>query len=496
VGVLEGLRPEVFWRYFADISRIPRPSGAEERVAQFVVREAESLRLEVDRDEVGNVLVRMGARPAVGAGKPVCVQCHLDMVCERRKGVQHDFHNDAIRLCRRGDWLTAQGTTLGADNGVGVAACLALMADPTLHHGPLELLFTVDEEAGASGVLGLRPDWLQARMLINLDSERDGTLCIGCAGGRTSTIRVDISWEEAPAELAPCTLSVAGLRGGHSGLDIHHGRACAIRILHRGLRSLGEVTRFRIADIAGGGALNAIAREAAAVIYVSADRVPPAKRALGALRETIRDEFRGIEAGIKLSLNPAAPEIGGRVMARASQRRLLDLLAALPHGVVAMSSDWPGVVQTSTNLARVRVQGTRALVSSLSRSNVPTELTKVVESIRGLGRAVAGEVQLGKDSAGWSPNPRSPLLRAARNVSQRLLGRVPRVEVIHAGLECAVIGRKVAGMDMLSLGPTVEGAHTPGERLQISTVPRYWTLITGLLRELSRSSSPVSQAAN
>jgi dipeptidase D len=478
---IAGLEPAAVWQHFAALTRIPRGSGEEKAAAAFVIGHARRLGLTWKQDRTGNVVVSKPASSGRESAPRVCLQGHLDMVNEKRPDVRHDFDNDPIRLVRRGDKLMADGTTLGADNGVAVATNLALMDDTSLRHGPLEFLFTVDEERGLSGANGLEPGFVQSRTLINLDSEEEGSLFVGCSGGRDSTGTWTIERDQAPAGAVALEVTVGGLRGGHSGLEIDKGRGNAVRILARALQSLDAIGA-RIARIDGGNKRNAIPRDASAVVFVARAREAEARDQVAALDAAVRAEFKTVEPDVRLTIAPGKAR--GGVFKRALQKRLLLTLLGLPHGVTRMSADIPGLVETSTNLAMIATGPRSVKVDTSQRSSVQSEIDEVVDQVRAVftlgGAAVTGS----NGYPGWKPNLDSPILQSAIAAYRDRFGREPEVKSIHAGLECGIIGDKYPGIDMVSFGPTLEGVHSPDEAIHIASVAKYWEFLRALLENV------------
>jgi dipeptidase D len=480
---IRGLEPALVWKYFAELSAHPRCSKHEEKVAAWVVSVARGLGLETVRDKAGNVLARKPASKGREGVPSVCLQGHLDMVCEKRPEVRHDFSKDPIRLVRQGDWLAADGTTLGADNGVAVATHLAIMADRSLEHGPLEFLFTLDEETGLTGANRLGTDLLKSRILLNLDSEEEGSLFVGCSGGLDSTGLWPLATEAVPAGHAPVEITVGGLRGGHSGLEIDKGRGNAVKILNRLVLSIAPLGA-RLARMDGGDKRNAIPRDAAALVYVPKQRFDEAMATVSALGDAIRAEFPTVEPGLQVTVKASKPK-GGRVLTRALQKRLSLAISSLPHGVVKMSAEIPGLVETSTNVAAVRTSKKDVRVATSQRSSVASEIGEIVETVRSVFTLAGAEVVGSDGYPGWKPNLASPILERAIGVHRELHGREPAVKAIHAGLECGIIGEKYPGMDMISFGPTLEGVHSPDERIHIASVGRFYDYLLALLRSVS-----------
>ena len=478
---IAGLEPAALWKYFAELSRIPRESKVEQAAGDWVARVAKDLGLECLRDASGNVLVRKPASHGCGHMPSVCLQGHLDMVCVARPGKKHDFAKDPITLVRDGDKLMADGTTLGADNGIAVATMLAVAADRTLIHGPLELLFTVDEETGLTGANTLQPGWLKSPMLINLDTEDEGELCVGCAGGRDTLAAWTLTTEATPAGWVGLDLRVTGLKGGHSGVEIHTGRANAIKHLNRVIAYLDPL-KVRVARMEGGSKRNAIPAEAEAVVCVRKADLDAATARVAAIRDVLRAETPNVEPNLDVIVAPAAKK-PTRVWTRALQKKVQRTLSGLPHGVTKMSAEIPGLVETSTNVAVLR-QGPRELTLATSqRSMVATEKQDVIDTVTAVLELGGAKVTGSDGYPGWKPNLDSHVLAVARDVYREHFQKEPAVGAIHAGLECGIIGEKYPGMDMVSLGPTIKGAHSPDEYTDIQTVVRFWhALLTILAR--------------
>ena len=479
-NAIDGLKPELFWKYFAEIARIPRPSKHEERIARFVLDTAKTLGLDATQDGCGNIVVRKPASPGREQVASICLQAHLDMVCEKNAAKVHDFLKDPIELVRKGDVITANGTTLGADNGVGVATNLAIMADRSLVHGPLELLFTVDEETGLTGAQKLDPALVASRTLLNLDSEEEGVLFVGCAGGRDTVGRCQVKHESAPLNSSPCCLSVKGLRGGHSGMDIDKGLGNAIKLLNRAVVKLSAIGA-RISTIDGGKMRNAIPRECSALLFIPREKMSRAEELVSELNTTFRAEFASVEPGLAVSMTKHEGNVNPRVLDRALQERLCRTISALPHGVLHMSAAIPGLVETSTNLAAITVTDNDITLVTSQRSSVASRLTEAVETVEAVFELGGASTEGSDGYPGWQPNLSSPVLKLAQECNRSLYGRDAEVKAIHAGLECGIIGERLPGMDMISFGPTLESVHSPDEKIHIDSVARFWDFLMAIL---------------
>ena len=481
MSALQDLQPELFWRCFAEISAIPRPSGHEEGIRKFILDRAEKLGLQARQDACGNVVVRKPAAAGREGGRTLCLQAHLDMVCEKNADKVHDFLRDPVELVVDGDVVTANGTTLGADNGVGVATSLAVMEDTSLLHGPLEFLFTVEEETGLTGARNLDPGLLVSRTLLNLDSEEEGVLFIGCAGGKDTIGRWNATREAAPSGFDPYLLSVKGLKGGHSGLEIDKGLGNAIKILNRALLRLCEMGA-RVASIDGGNMRNAIPRECSAHLYLPGERGEEAAALVARLNETFRAEFQAVDPGLVLAMTKSGEGERAPVLELELQQRICRTIAALPSGVQQMSSDIPGLVETSTNLSVITTRDDGMELVTSQRSSVASRLAEVVETVQAVLELGGAAVEASEGYPGWKPNLNSEILRVARECYRSLYGNELKVTAIHAGLECGIIGERYPGMDMVSFGPTMQGVHSPEEKVYIRSVANYWEFLLAVLK--------------
>jgi dipeptidase D len=480
---IEGLKPELFWRYFAEISRIPRPSRHEERIARYVLKTAEELGLSGLKDRCGNVVVRKPASPGREGVRSICLQSHLDMVCEKNADKVHDFLKDPIELVRRGDVLTANGTTLGADNGVGVATSLAIMADRSLVHGPLELLFTIEEEIGLTGALNLSPELLQSRTLLNLDSEEEGALYVGCAGGKDTLAKWSVTRESAPEDCRELTLSVKGLKGGHSGLEIDKGLGNAIKLLNRALLGLAEAGA-RLCSIDGGNMRNAIPRECEAQLYLPMENLEQAQALVAKLNGTFRAEFSSIDPDLILSLTERDGVPNEAVFGKDDQHRICQTIAALPSGVQQMSADIPGLVEISTNVSVIATTpGDVSLITS-QRGSMASRLAEIVQTVEAIFQLGGATIEISAGYPGWKPNLESPILKVAKECYRSLYAEDVAVKAIHAGLECGIIGERIPGMDMVSFGPTLESVHSPDEKIHIDSVGKFWDFLVQILKSV------------
>ena len=480
---VSALEPKPVWSHFDDILTIPRASKDEGRMRDHVLAIADRAGRGHAVDAAGNLVVRKAAS-AGREGAPVTIlQSHLDMVQEKNADVAFDFASDAIVPRREGDHLYATGTTLGSDNGIGVAAMLAVMEAADLVHGPLELLFTIDEETGLTGAAQLDASLLSGRRLINLDSEEEGVLYVGCAGGGDLRLSLAAASASAGGDERAVTVALTGLKGGHSGCDIHLQRGNAVCLLARALWAAHAVTPFRLARFEGGSAHNAIPREAFATVVAGADGVERVTADLRAEFEAIREEYRPADPGMKLAVGDTAA--ADRAWEAGTTATVLRLISSLPHGVQAMSYDIPDLVETSNNVATVKGMNGSLVITTSSRSSVDAALDALRRRIRAAGELAGAEVDVRPAYPGWKPNLRSPVLGVVRGVHERALGSPPEVKAIHAGLECGIIGKKIPGMDMISFGPVIQAPHSPDERVHIGSVGRFYRLLTATLAELA-----------
>jgi dipeptidase D len=480
-AAIEGLRPELIWKYFAEISRIPRGSKNEAAAAKYVLDTAQKLGLSAKTDACGNVVVHKPASTDHRHHCSIALQGHLDMVCEKNKDKTHDFTKDPIELVRKDNVIMANGTTLGADNGIAVAANLAIMEDRALEHGPLELLFTIDEETGLTGAANLQADFLESRILINLDSEEEGAIYVGCSGGKDTTAIWPLRFNEAPANYAAVQVKVTGLKGGHSGLEINKGRGNAIKIMNRALQALTAIGA-RISAIEGGNKHNAIPRECEAILWIAPSKLKKAEKIIAETLSTIKAELVSAEPDLSITLTPVAEDIEREVLKTGDQKKLLRTLSALPHGVVKMSAEIADLVETSTNVAVVKRAGDTLRIVTSQRSSVASELMEIVNTVASIFELSGASIESSDAYPGWKPNLDSPILKIAQTAYRSLFAKDPEVKAIHAGLECGVIGERIPGMDMISFGPTLEGAHSPDERLYIDTVAKFWSFLLEILK--------------
>lgn len=482
---INGINPEILWEYFYDISQVPRPSKKEEKICDYMRSFAQKNNFELKEDEVGNMVIKVPATKG-SEDKPVVVlQGHLDMVCEMNKGTEHDFDNDPIILINEGEWIAADGTTLGADNGIGVAAGMAAATDESVIHGPLELLCTIDEETGMTGVNAMQPGFIEGKILLNMDSEEDGTFYVGCSGGVDTEGIFDVKSRKVKNGLVSYELQIGGLKGGHSGLDIQNGRANAIRLLGQLLNRLKDV-KYRIASISGGSKRNAIPREAEVLILINPKSEDTVKSIINDFIADTLLEFNKSDGGLEITLEESSNKVKS-VFSRKFTNGLINVLLSVPHGILAMSQDIEGLVETSTNLATIVTENDQVIIGTSQRSSIENgkmNVSNMVKSVFEL--AGASEVITGDGYPGWKPNMDSELLKVSKNIYKKLYGNEANVKAIHAGLECGILGTKYENLDMISFGPTITGAHSPDEKVNINDVEKFYILLKGILNEAAK----------
>lgn len=483
---LEGLEPATLWRRFYELSRIPRPSGQEHAASDWVLSWAAERSFPTGRDEAGNLRVSVPATAGKESAPTVILQGHLDMIPEKEKNSPHNFETDPIPVKLQGDWIETDGTTLGADNGIGLAAAMAAAEDPSASHGPLELLMTVDEERGLKGASALKPGFVNGTYLLNLDSEEEGMLFVGCAGGADAELILQSETRPAPSGWTPVTVGVDGLKGGHSGLEIHTGRGNAIKVMTRLLRRACSELDLQVASLAGGSRRNAIPRQARAELLTQAADAEKLGALCAAEQELFRTELGKADPDLSIRVerqkaDPPPPQTWTKGFAGT----VLDLLTALPHGVSAMSREIPGVVETSTNLATVNLEGEQLTVGLNTRSSVQTILEETRQGILAAGRLAGGRAVAGHSYPGWRPDMDAKLLTVARAVLEETYGKKPLTTAIHAGLECGILSERIPGAQLISFGPDIRGAHTPQERVSVRSTATFYAALCTLLERLS-----------
>ena len=475
----QDLQPAAIWHYFYEICQVPRPSKKEEQIIAYLLDFAQKHQLEAARDSTGNVLIKKQASKGFENRPVVVLQSHIDMVCEKNSHTRHDFLKDPIQPVIEGEWVKAKGTTLGADDGIGMAAQLAILASDNLSHGPLECLFTVDEESGLTGAFGLEQNFITGSTLINLDSEDEGEIFIGCAGGIDTVGQFTPQYEAPPKGSFAFKIKVSGLTGGHSGDDIHKEPGNAIKILTRYVWDATKQYQFRLSAFQGGNLRNAIAREASATGVVPVKYKEEVRVLLNFLIADLEEEFKNAEPGLKLHLE--STELPEHVFTKDFHSSFVNTLYTLPHGVMAMSREIDGLVETSTNLASVKIADGNILISTSQRSSIESARNNIASMVVAAFTLGGATTKHSDGYPGWAPNTQSDLLRLSVASYKKLFKTDPQVKAIHAGLECGLFLKKYPGLDMISIGPTIKGAHSPDERLHIPTVTKFWDHLLDIL---------------
>jgi dipeptidase D len=473
------LKPTSVFHYFDEVCQVPRPSKHEEKIRAYLLAFAEKHSLEVKTDEAGNVLIKKPATPGMESLKTVILQSHIDMVCEKNGDVEHDFLNDPIQTYVDGEWLKAKGTTLGADNGIGIATQLAVLAADDIQHGPIECLFTVDEETGLTGAFALKEGFMEGDILINLDSEDEGELFIGCAGGANTTAEFAYQTIDAPQDYFFFRVAIKGLSGGHSGDDINKNRANANKLLVRFLTQLQAKYDFYLCHIDGGNLHNAIPREAEALCAVPMKYKEPVRIDMNIYTAEIENEYSVTEPNLRTELSSESPV--AKAIDRQVVKNLLKSVYAVHNGVYAMSQDMEGLVETSSNLASIKMEEGCIRIVTSQRSSILSSRQDMSEMIRSAFELGGAKVTTGDGYPGWKPNPSSDILRVAVESYKRLFGVEPKVKAIHAGLECGLFLEKYPSLDMFSTGPTLRGVHSPDERMHIPSVDKFWQHLLDVL---------------
>ena len=477
------LEPKLVWELFDAITRVPRPSKKEEKIREFLVDFAKKHNIDYQTDETSNVVMRVPGTKGYENRPCVILQSHMDMVCEKNSDTAFDFDKDPIRTKIVDGWVKAEGTTLGADDGIGMAAALAALLDPALEHGPLEALFTVDEETGLTGAFGLGKGMLTGRYLVNLDSEDEGELFIGCAGGIDSVAEFTYREVDVPAGYFCCKVQVKGLKGGHSGGDIHLGRGNANKLLNRFLSQTSQKYDMYLCEIDGGNLRNAIAREAHAVIAIPDADKHALRTDLNVFAAEVEAEYAVVDPDLQFVLESEAAR--PKAIDKDTAKRLLQTIYAAPHGVYAMSQDIPGLVETSTNLASVKMKpGHIIRIETSQRSSTASSKQDIANMVRTVFEMGGAAVSFGDGYPGWKPNPHSEILEVAVESYKRLFGVDAKVKAIHAGLECGLFLDKYPALDMISFGPTLQGVHSPDERMLIPTVQKFWDHLLDILKHI------------
>ena len=481
--ILDALQPAEVWRHFEDICQIPRPSKKEDQIIEFLIKFGKKNNLETKKDEIGNVLIKKPATPGKENLKTVVLQSHMDMVCEKNNETEHNFDTDAIIPWIDNGWVKAKGTTLGADDGIGMAAEMALLTSNDIEHGPIECLFTVDEETGLSGAFALQPGFFDGKILLNLDSEDEGELFIGCAGGIDTLATMEYQKEEIPAGHFAIRIDIKGLLGGHSGDEINKGRGNSNKILNRFLWQINKKYDIRLSTFNGGNLRNAIPREAFAVITLPSEFKENVRVDLNIYAAEMEQVWDINEPKLKITLESVdKPDF---VIDRQTSNNLFDALYACPHGVFTMSSKMPGMVETSTNLASVKfTENENILITTSQRSDVDSEKYNIAQMVGSALTMGGAKIEHTDGYPGWAPNPNSEILTVAAESYERLFEVKPIIRSIHAGLECGLFLEKYPEMDMISFGPTLRDVHSPDERINIETVDKFWKHLVDILQNI------------
>jgi dipeptidase D len=479
---IENLEPKLVWKHFDEIRKIPRCSKHEEKIREYIVNFAKKQGLKTKVDPVGNVVIVKSATTGMQNKPTVILQGHMDMVCEKNSDVKFDFSKDPIQLKITGDLLTANGTTLGADNGIGLAISLAILEDTKVRHGPIESLYTIDEETGLTGAFAMKSDMLTGKIMLNLDSEDFGVITVGCAGGGDSILELPVKMQAVPAGHESILVKVSGLRGGHSGVDIHEQRGNAIKILTRLLWKASQKYEFSLFDIKGGDKHNAIPREAYAKLTMDKKNKNAFVKDLKGEEKDIYEEIKPIDPNLKVDVQSSEPS--KTVLDKTSQTKLLNLLHGLPHGVHQMNYDIKTLVNTSTNLATIAVKENTIVIGMSSRSPMKSALQDMRDRIKAIASLSGAKVSEGTPYPGWKPDLQSKILALSKKTFKDMFKQEPKIEAIHAGLECGIIGEKFPGMDMISIGPTLKNPHSPEEQLHISTVDKFYKYLLKILESV------------
>ncbi|OCG24674.1 cytosol nonspecific dipeptidase [Gilliamella sp. wkB108] len=481
--MLSTLKPKFVWQIFNDICKIPHPSHHEQMITKYIVDFANSHQIDYKIDKVGNILLTKPATKEMEDCPSIALQAHMDMVPQKNEGTEHDFLTDPIQAYVDGEWVKAKGTTLGADNGVGLASALAVLIDPAVEHGPIEVLVTVSEETGMFGAFGLQPNWLTSQYLINTDSEDEGEIFTGCAGGVNFTSSFPINYAVMPAK-HDCYLKISlkGLKGGHSGCDIHLGRGNAIKLMARFLAEYAQDLSFRLADISGGSLRNAIPREAFVEISLSKEDLPKLTSIISQYKEVLQNELGHVEPSIEITLSDVDANKVKRVLTAEQQNRIINWLHAAPNGVVRMSDQLHGVVETSLNLGIVSIADNQINANFLIRSQIDSAKDAVVSTLIAHSQLANANYEISGGYSGWEPNLESSLLQLTKDKYYEIFSERPKIMVIHAGLECGLFKKSYPNMDMISIGPTIVSPHSPDEKVNIQSVYRYWELLIAILK--------------
>lgn len=481
-NILGSLKPSNLWKNFDLICSVPHPSGKEEKIRQAILEFAKNLKLETYVDEIGNVIIRKPATKGMENRKGIIFQAHIDMVPQKNSDTAHDFEKDPIKPRIDGEWVKATGTTLGADNGIGVAAAMAVLESTDIPHGPIECLFTIDEEAGMTGAFGLKGGYIHGDILLNLDSEDEGELYIGCAGGVNTGMEFTFKNDAIPANSSAFKVSITGLKGGHSGMDIILGRGNSNKVMFRMLWNASKNYQLRIASVEGGSLRNAIPREAFAVVTVPNQHADAFKKYIAEYYATVKQELIATEPDIKIGVENT--NLPANVIDQHSQNNIIASIYSCPNGVIRMCDDMPGLVETSTNLAIVKTEGDKLSILCLLRSSVNSAKQDLQDTIEALFVMAGAKVIHDGAYPGWKPNTKSEILNLMKDIYNKKYGKTPDVKAIHAGLECGLLGEIYPNWDMISFGPTIRNPHSPDERVNIASVEKFWDYLVETLKNV------------
>lgn len=479
---VRNLEPNSLWNHFADLNAVPRPSKKEERVIEFMMNFGKNLGLTTIQDRIGNVIIKKDATPGMENRKTVVLQSHIDMVHQKNADTIFDFDSQGIEMFVDGDWVRAKGTTLGADNGIGVAAIMAVLASKDIEHPAIEALFTIDEETGMTGAMQVDPSNISGSILLNLDTEDDDELSIGCAGGIDTNTTTTIELEDLPADFVAFEIKLRGLLGGHSGMDIHLGRGNANKMMNRLLIHLVSLMDLRLISLDGGSLRNAIPRESTAIIAVHKDEKLNLKAQFDLFVGTLYNEYKSIETEMTWSLDES--NTSDKVLSYNDFERVTRSIYAVPNGVFRMSPDIDNLVEASSSLARVIVKDGKFTTQSLQRSSVESTKSDVANAVRFAFESNGIAVVQNGEYPGWQPNPNSAILKLMEELYRKTYSAEPKVKACHAGLECGILGKAFPGMDMISFGPNIRGAHSPDECVQISSVQKFWNFYIETLKNI------------
>ncbi len=482
MSLIKDLAPQEVWKHFYALTQIPRPSKKEAEIIAYMKRFGENLGLETVVDEVGNVIIKKAATPGMENRKTVVLQGHLDMVPQKNNDTVFDFEKDPIVSLIDGAWVTADGTTLGSDNGIGVAAAMGVLESTGLKHGPIEALFTIDEETGMTGAFGLKPGLLEGDILINMDSEDEGELYVGCAGGIDVSASKSYNEENAPSDHQGYRVNASGMKGGHSGIDIPLGRANSNKILFRFLMQAESDLKIRLSEANGGDLRNAIPRESQALVTVPADATDKFEEMVAKYREMYRKEFAETDPDLTFTCEKIT--LPAKVVPTLDQSKFIRAIFACPNGVERMSQSMKGLVETSNNLAIVKVKDGEFIALNLTRSSVDSAKEATAWKIAAVFQLIDAHIELTGEYPGWKPNMDSPILKTCQEVYHKRFGKIPEIKGIHAGLECGLLGGVYPNLDMISFGPTIRFPHSPDEKVEIATVKKFWDFLVAILEEI------------